>query len=160
MFKQASWIEKLQLSKHIEGGYYTQSYISDSEYKTLDGEKRAIASSIYFLLEDTDFSAFHRLKSDEIWNFHYGAVFTIAAIDLEGELHFFELGVDLEKGQYPQVVIPKGWIFGSYTTSGFGVCGCVVAPGFEYEDFELFTQKTLLLEYPKHEEIIKRLTRK
>jgi uncharacterized protein len=38
--------------------------------------------------------------------------------------------------------------------------GCMVSPGFEFRDFELFTQDELLEKYPQHQEIIMKLAYK
>ncbi len=60
----------------------------------------------------------------------------------------------------PQVLVPRGSIFGSaMNNEGFSLVGCMVSPGFEFEDFKLFTRKELLDKYPQHESIIKKLTR-
>ena len=71
-----------------------------------------------------------------------------------------KLGLDLEKGEVPQVLVPKGMIFGSaMEEEGFSLVGCMVSPCFKYEEFELFDRKELLEKYPEHREVILRLTR-
>ncbi|WP_428637194.1 cupin domain-containing protein, partial [Shewanella sp.] len=60
----------------------------------------------------------------------------------------------------PQFLVPKGCIFGSAMNNpGFSLVGCMVSPGFTFEDFELFERQTLLNAYPQHRQIIERLTR-
>ena len=153
------FIEHLGLEQHIEGGAFVNTYASDYSITDRNGNQRPSSTSIYFLIDEGDFSAFHRLQSDEIWYYHYGSSFTIAAIDLEGTLHLFKLGPNLVAGEQLQITVPRGWIFGSYVETGFGVCGCMVTPGFDFADFELFTAATLLEKYPQHHTIIKKLTR-
>ena len=64
-------------------------------------------------------------------------------------------------GQKLQFTVPAGVVFGSTIESDneedFAIVSCSVTPGFEYEDFELYTQDELLEKYPEHEEIICRL---
>ena len=147
-------VKELDLVPHIEGGYFKEMYASEV---SLDGN--SIATSIYFLLEAGNFSALHRLSNDEMWFFHSGSPLTIAMIDLEGKAKSIKLGLDLEKGEVPFFTVPKHWIFGSYVDQGYALVSCVVAPGFTYEDFELFNRDDLLNEYPDHGELIHKLTR-
>ncbi len=160
------WIDKLNLQPHPEGGYYREVYRS-AEYIPQSGlperyeKAHVFATSIFFLLPGTDFSALHRLRSDEIWHFYAGSALTITMIDQEGNLEQTVLGNNPEKGESLQAVIPHGVWFGARVNDaeGFALAGCTVAPGFEFEDFELGNRRKLLAEFPQHSEIIKRLTR-
>lgn len=150
------FIEKLNMEKHIEGGYFKQTFVSKDDAN----ETRKLYSSIYFLLEEGDVSNFHRLTADEMWYFHGGSSLTIYMINHEGELIEKKLGLNIEKGEEPQVLVPKGYIFGSaMNDEGFSLVGCMVSPQFQFEDFELFERQSLLNMYPKHKEIIEKLTR-
>jgi len=159
------WISKLELEAHPEGGYFKATYqsnekITNNELSVQFNGQRLLYTSIYFLLESHDVSHFHRLKSDELWYFHAGSSLTIHVIDEEGIYNEVKLGLDLENGEVPQFLVPKNSIFGSSVMEKetFSLVGCMVSPGFEFEDFELFTQDELLSKYPDHEEIIKKLT--
>lgn len=155
------YISKLGLEPHPEGGYFkrtfeSQEQITDQEL-TVDFEgKRMLYTSIYFLLTSNDVSHFHRLQSDELWYYHAGSPLSVHMIDENGEYTEYKLGLDLENGEVPQVLVPKNTIFGSSVKDRetFSLVGCMVSPGFEYQDFELFTQEELLLKYPEHKEII------
>lgn len=155
------YISKLGLEPHPEGGYFkrtfeSQEQITDQEL-TVDFEgKRMLYTSIYFLLTSNDVSHFHRLQSDELWYYHAGSPLSVHMIDENGEYTEYKLGLDLENGEVPQVLVPKNTIFGSSVQDRetFSLVGCMVSPGFEYQDFELFTQEELLLKYPEHKEII------
>lgn len=158
------WIEKLKLEKHPEGGYYSQSYksletVKDSELSvTFDGE-RPLATSIYFLLKAGEVSRFHRLVSDEIWYYHAGSSLTITCIEKGGRLAAKKLGLDMERGELPQVVIPAGTIYGAALGGdGYSLVGCMVSPGFDFADFELLNRDELLKQYPEHQEVIRLLT--
>ncbi|WP_434304007.1 cupin domain-containing protein [Clostridium botulinum] len=159
------FIEKLDMTAHPEGGYYKESFISaenitDSDLTTTFDDKRILWTSIYFLLRNGEVSNFHRLKSDEMWYYHSGSPLTIYMITPEGELITEQLGLDIEKGEKPQVLVPKNYIFGSaMNNKGYALVGCMVSPGFEFRDFELFERNTLLNLYPKYKETIEKLTR-
>ncbi|HAR85064.1 cupin domain-containing protein [Clostridium sulfidigenes] len=150
------YIEKLDMTPHVEGGYFKQSVLSEDSFR----KDKKLFSSIYFLLETGEVSHFHRLTSDEMWYYHDGQPLTIYMITPEGELITKQLGLDVEKGEVPQVLVPKGYIFGSsMNNDGFALVGCMVAPAFTFDDFELFERRDLLNMYPNLEDIIKKLTR-
>nr|WP_223699997.1 cupin domain-containing protein [Sutcliffiella deserti] len=158
------WITKLDLKPHPEGGFYKQTFLSeeritDKELSVRFNGTRRLYSSIYFLLTDKNISHFHRLKSDEVWYYHGGSSFTVHVIHENGEYRKYKLGLNLEKGEVPQAIVPKNAIFGSTVeeSDAFSLVGCMVSPGFEFEDFELLTQDDLLIQFPEHEDIIKKL---
>jgi len=164
MDKINKWVKNLKMTEHPEGGYYSVEYVSPHRITaegldvSFDGT-RALSSSIYFLIDEGNVSNFHRLKADEIWYYHDGEPLTIAMITENGEYISYELGLDFEKGQRPQVLVPAGCIFGSYPKSGYSLVSCMVSYAFEFEDFELFDRQDLLNQYPEHKEIIEKLTR-
>ncbi len=95
-----------------------------------------------------------------MWYYHSGSPLTIYMITPKGELITEQLGLDIEKGEKPQVLVPKNYIFGSaMNNKGYALVGCMVSPGFEFRDFELFERDTLLNLYPKYKETIEKLTR-
>jgi uncharacterized protein len=143
------WIETLQLAKHPEGGYYRETYRSERQT-----EGRAYSTAIYFLLPANEFSALHRLKSNEVWHFYAGNELTIHLIDSEGTYATKRIGVDSF-----QAVVPAGYWFGATVEQGYALVGCTVSPGFEFCDFELASRAALLRQFPRHRNIIERLTR-
>lgn len=158
------YVSKLGLEPHPEGGYYKRTF--ESQEQTSDQElsvnfegTRKLYTSIYFLLGSHDISHFHRLKSDELWYYHAGSPLTIHVIDENGEYKAHKLGINLEQGEVPQILVPKNSIFGSSVMDEdtFSLVGCMVSPGFEFRDFEMFTQDQLLATYPEHKEIIMKL---
>lgn len=147
------FIETLQLQPHPEGGYYFETYQSE-----LQVEGKKLYTSIYFLLEAGNISHFHRIQSDELWYFHAGDALTIHMIDSDGRYQSVKLGLDVKKGEVPQYLVPKNTIFAS-TVEGedeWSLVGCMVAPGFTFEDFELFAQDELMQWYPEHHAIIEK----
>ena len=150
------YIKNLEMIPHVEGGYFKESFLSEDNVR----ENKKLWSSMYFLLRTGEVSNFHRLKSDELWYYHDGEALTIYMITPEGDFITKQLGTDIENGESPQVLVPKGYIFGSaMNKEGFSLVGCMVAPAFEYEEFELFEREYLLNLYPKYKDIILKLTR-
>jgi len=160
------WIEKLRLDPHPEGGYFRQTYRSEvviarEALPAGFSGARAVSTAIYFLLEGEGFSAFHRLRSDEVWHFYAGEPLLVQVIDPEGNYSRILLGSDPGAGQVLQAVVRAGCWFASHVSDwkSFAVVGCTVAPGFEFEDFELGKREELVARYPQHRELIERLTR-
>jgi predicted cupin superfamily sugar epimerase len=170
------WIEKLGLAPHPEGGYFRQTYKSGL---VIPGNAlshpgaRAASTAIYFLLERENFSAFHRLRSDEMWHFYAGSPLTVHVISPAGAYSNVVLGSDPEAGQVFQAVVLAGCWFGAEGAKNshfsqnrremghplFSLVGCTVAPGFEFDDFEMATREELIKAYPQHADVIRRLTR-
>jgi predicted cupin superfamily sugar epimerase len=150
------WIEKLAMKPHPEGGYYCESFKSPSQITSPEGKVRSTATSIFYLLEEGDKSHFHRLSADEVWYFHAGDPADIHFITPDGEYYIERIGfVD-----NLQVIIPKGHHFGATLPedSTYVLVGCMVAPGFDFEDFELVPRAALLRKYPHHQQIIEELS--
>ena len=159
------WIDKLDLQRHPEGGYFRETFRSDrcirrdalsSEY---DGDRSA-QTAIYYLLSGDDRSKFHRLHSDEIWHFYAGSAITLYIILRDGKLQKIKLGSDPGNSEFPQAAINRGVWFGAKVDrrDSYALLGCTVAPGFEFNDFELASRDLLIKEYPEHRKIIEDLT--
>jgi uncharacterized protein len=158
------WINHLNLLPHPEGGYYKEMYrssevISSSALPDRFEGDRHFSTAIYFLLRSEDRSVFHRIKTDEVWHFYQGSTLLIYVLH-PNELKIFKLGSDLENGESLQVVIPANCWFGALVEKpeSFALCGCTVAPGFDFNDFEMAKREDLLAAYPNEREIIQRLT--
>ncbi|WP_153733434.1 cupin domain-containing protein [Sporosarcina obsidiansis] len=153
------WIRNLELEPHPEGGFYKSTYRSGFVSEFTQGE-RPLYTSIYFLLRSQDVSHFHRLQSDEIWYFHGGSSLTVHMITPDGQYEEVALGLDIKNGEVPQFIVSKHTIFGSSVKgeNTFSLVGCMVSPGFDFADFELFDQEELLSQYPEYHEVIKKLT--
>ena len=159
-------IQKYNLEPHPEGGWYKQTYKSNEQIapEALPerfSARRAFSTAIYFLLERGNFSAFHRIKSDECWHFYAGEPLFIYIIEQTGELKIISLGNDHEKGQSFQYVVPANCWFASRPAPESEYCfvGCTVSPGFEFDDFELANATELSTIYPQHKPIIIELCR-
>jgi len=160
------WIKKLNLQEHAEGGYFKEFYRSEDYFSVqppYEDETRSASTSIYYLLKKNQFSAFHKIRSDEIWHYYAGDEITLYIIDEQGILSQEKLGNPLihSSAARPQVLIKNGFWFAARIENGNDYCllGCTVSPGFEYQDFVLAERKDLLINFPEYKEIIKSLTR-
>lgn len=153
------WIRRLGMTPHPEGGYCKEEYRPDS-WQPVDGipAGKRVLTTIYYLLEKDEFSAFHRIKSPESWFFHKGAPLLIYSFE-GGKLVCRELS-DQESGALQITIEPGVWFAARLKEAqGFALVSCAVAPGFEYKDFELADRNALLSEYPDYEKEISVLTR-
>jgi uncharacterized protein len=160
----ARWITRLNLAPHPEGGWYRQTYrssllVSRAALPGYSGD-RVAATAIYFLLSADEFSALHRLRSDEVWHFYAGSPLVVHVIDSGGAYRQILLGSDPDLGQAFQAMVPGGCWFGSSLLHprSFALVGCTVAPGFEFADFEMARRAELVSLYPEHRDVITRLT--
>lgn len=167
MIKSAQyWIDKLNLIAHPEGGYYRETYRSELSIprEALPPEfngPRLVSTAIYFLLDGKDFSAFHRLRSDELWHFYSGSPITVHVIEPDGGYSEIQLGNDPDAGAVLQAVVKAGRWFASRVgdPGSFALAGCTVAPGFDFADLELGKRAELVRLYPQHRNLIESLTR-
>lgn len=161
-----TWIEHLGLQQHIEGGWYREVYRSALSFQddhlsaSFDGPRSA-CTHIYFLLEQGNFSAFHRIRSDELWHFYDGDPIIVYEINETGGLEEHLLGSDPNKSQSPFCIIRAGSWFASRVAGDgdYGLVGCSVSPGFDFTDFELATRSDLTRQFPQHVELIQALCR-
>jgi len=160
------WVEKLNLQPHPEGGFFKETYrsheiIPQAALPERFSGDRVFATSIYFLLSKDDFSAFHRIKQDELWHFYDGTSLTIHIINLDGSYSTTKFGKNFDEGESPQVVVKAGCFFAAEINDkeSFSLAGCTVAPGFDFADFEIPNRDSLIELFPQHVEIIKKFTR-
>lgn len=152
-------VKSLNLKAHPEGGFYSEMYRSDLPFQNKDGDERSLVTSIYFLLRSEDVSHFHRIKSDELWFWHEGSPLSVHLLGGNGH-EILKLGPVDGLGSFPQHLVKADTIFGSSVDrlDSYALVSCVVAPGFDFRDFELFKTEDLLPIYPEAEEIIRKLT--
>lgn len=156
----AQLVETLGLSPHPEGGYFRETWRSRLELHGLPhGAPRAASTAIYFLLPSGSFSAFHRVASDEVWHHYDGDPVELHLVE-DGVHRVVVLGRDLVRGERPQHVVPAGaWQAAVAIGDRWALCGCTVAPGFDFADFQMPSREELLQLLPAHSEIVTRLTR-
>jgi len=146
----AAIIEKFELEPHPEGGFYTRTFAAEN----------SAYSSILFLLTEGNFSAFHRLTSDEQWNWYYGDAVHIHEIDTSGSYCKNVLSNHDTDYRFQHIVKAGNWFASECIGKhGFALCGCTVVPAFCFDDFRLAERQLLLNQFPEHASVISRLTR-
>ena len=140
MRSASDWIDKLQLVKHPEGGYYQEPIAAQKKKshrracRSIYWIARAFSTAIYFLLQAGQISVLHRIKSDEVWHFYDGGSLTIHVLDHHGNYVPIRLGGDRER----QAVVMAGCWFGAEVTEGdYVLANCTIALGFDFHDFEM-----------------------
>lgn len=158
------FINHMNLQSHPEGGYFKETYraaefiAAEALPARFEGE-RSFSTAIYYLLEQGAFSAFHRIKSDECWHFYAGETLLIHVIENDGKYYCVKLGQDVVAGETFQFVVPATAWFAAEPAenTSFSLVGCTVAPGFDFTDFEMADQQTLLTKFPARKDVINRL---
>lgn len=159
-------IQHLELQPHPEGGFYKEIYRSEGTIKAeclpppFDGT-RHYCTSIYYLLQRGDFSAFHRIKSDELWHFYAGGPLMLHLLH---ETHGYQrlvLGNNLAEGSRFFILMPAGIWFAAEPAESteFTLAGCTVSPGFDFRDFEMAKKENLVLRFPEQRDLIEHLCR-
>ena len=143
-------VRRLGLLPHPEGGYYRETYRSPLTLDLPDGRRRAASTAIHYLLPSGARSTWHRVASDEVWHHYDGDAL---------RLHLLGMGTRRLWSRDPQTVVPAGVWQAAEPEDGAVLCGCTVAPGFEFADFELGGAAELVAAYPDQEALIRRLAR-
>jgi uncharacterized protein len=153
-------IRALGLTPHPEGGFFREAYRAALLPDGPQRERRSAATAIYFLIPAGTFSAFHRVAgADELWHHYAGDPVELHTLE-EGEHRVALLGSDLEAGERPQRIVPAGVLQAARVQRGeYALCGCTVAPGFEFTDLTIPARGELLAAFPQHQRIIRELTR-
>jgi uncharacterized protein len=152
----------------VEGCWYKITYtsadrIAASALPARYGSSRVAGGAIYALVTREDFSAMHKLKTDEIWHFYAGDPIDLLLLHPDGRSEVVVLGSDLLAGQQPQYTVPAGvWMGARPAKAGaeaYGFFGTTMAPGFDYDDFEPGYRDELQQRYPAQAALIAELTR-
>jgi predicted cupin superfamily sugar epimerase/quercetin dioxygenase-like cupin family protein len=152
-----------------EGAWFGVTYTSNDRIDgaglpaRYGGQSRRVSSAIVALETPRDFSALHRLQSDEVWHFYSGTPLTMLLLYPDGHGETVTLGANVGAGQLPQVTVPRGVWQGSMPRSDapgtYAFFGTQVSPGFESADFEIGYRDELRRAYPAFAALIGRLTR-
>lgn len=144
----------LGLAAHPEGGWYRETWRSAGHaWVDRGGERvaRSSATSIHFLLRRGERSHLHRIQSDELWIWQGGGVTHIYVLERDGVVRTIRLGPPGADGCVSQAVVEAGLWFASEPApeTEFALTACVVAPGFEFSEFEMADGGLLSAEYPE-----------
>lgn len=152
-------INHLDLQPHPEGGFYREVFRSEQEVD-FNGQSRRAATSIYYLLSQGDYSAWHCIDADETWYFLAGQPLQLHVLSEEGGLTTRLLGNPLIQGgaTFQHTVTAGCWFAAEPAPdSDYALVACSVAPGFEFEGFRLATERDLALAAQRHGAWLKRL---
>jgi predicted cupin superfamily sugar epimerase len=127
-------IELLGLKPHPEGGHFKETFRDFGPPPAgRDGHVgRSSSTAIYFLLKAGEVSRWHRVDAAEVWHFYRGA-----PLELKIGKQTYILGPEIEEAQAPQIVVPAGAWQAARSLGDYTLVGCTVAPGFEFEHFEM-----------------------
>ncbi|MBX9824544.1 MAG: cupin domain-containing protein [Xanthobacteraceae bacterium] len=124
-------IRALELKPHPEGGHYRETF---RDPRTVEG--RAASTAIYFLLRRGERSHWHRIDAAEAWHWYAGSALELK-VNTDGATQTLRLGTDLAAGERPQTVVPAEAWQAAESLGDWTLCGCTVAPGFEFKNFVL-----------------------
>ncbi len=163
--KIEKYIQQLSLLPHPEGGFFMENFRSPGTIPAslmqdgLEGE-RNFSTSIYYLLGPGEYSKFHKIRQEEVWHYYDGSCALQIYILEKGDLRIEKLGRNQDEEENFQVVVPANCWFAAVPEDkeGFILTGCTVAPGFDFNDFEIGDSVDLLSKYPQHALVINKLT--
>jgi predicted cupin superfamily sugar epimerase len=159
--------KRLRLQPHpAEGGYFVETYrsqhqIAQAALPSAYPGDRSVSTAIYYMLTPDNFSAMHRLRGDEIFHFYLGDPVQLLQLRADGVCEVITLGQDIAAGMHLQHVVPAGAWQGSRLARGakYALLGTTVAPGFDFQDFEVGERNSLMAEFPQYANLIRQLTR-
>jgi len=155
----AGLIARYNLKPHPEGGWFAEVHRSLHSVGTpagYPGERTAL-TAIYFLLCEGDFSAFHSVTSEEVWIHLAGAPLELALLDHAPRL--LNLSAPGQGGE-PLLVVPPGVPQAARSLGPYTLTSCLVAPGFDFDDFRMPSATELIDTYPDSSALIRRFTRR
>jgi len=137
-------IRLLALEPHPEGGHFRETfrdapppYPPPHAGEGREGVGRAASTAIYFLLARGERSHWHRIDATNIWHWYAGAPLTLEIAAGTERIERLTLGSDLAAGEQPQAVVAAHAWQAAQSLGDWTLCGCTVAPGFDFSGFEL-----------------------
>jgi uncharacterized protein len=143
MSELPDWAQRLDLSPHPEGGWFRETWRSrlmtpQSALPPDYAGARSAGTAILFLLMPGQQSAWHTVRSAELWLYHRGSplLLEVGAEQASAATHL--LGADIAAAESPQFVVPEGhWQRARPRDDEPSLVSCVVVPGFDFADFAL-----------------------
>lgn len=152
-------VVELGLAPHPEGGYYRETWRSPARVVTPRGERSAL-TVIHYLLPAGAVSAFHRVHADEAWHHAGGDPLELHVIDPSGAHAVHRLGPPDGHGAVTHAVVPAGaWQAARPLGTRHAIASCSVAPGFDFDDFEMARAEQLIALRPELEPLVRALCR-
>ncbi|HEX2541344.1 MAG TPA: cupin domain-containing protein [Caldimonas sp.] len=144
--RAAELIRALQLQPHPEGGHFREVFRSPASVRPDDERPgRSALTTIDFLLARGERSAWHRVRSDEVWHLLEGGPLrlwlmpptldAVQAVTLER--------VDVAQGTAPRHAVPAQCWQAAEPLGDFAYVGATVGPGFDFADFDFLRTDTV-----------------
>ena len=126
------------LQAHPEGGRYAERFRSTMHVRhpKLDAQ-RAAATLIQFHLQAGEFSAWHRVASEEMWLHTEGDGIELLQWDGAGAVKRQRIGATSLSASTTWAIIPANIWQAARPLGNSELVHCVVAPGFDFADFEM-----------------------
>jgi predicted cupin superfamily sugar epimerase len=126
-------IAALGMRPHPEGGWYVETWRAPS----VDGARPA-ASAILFLLASGERSSWHRVDAAEIWQHSAGDDLELLVWeDGAPEVRAHRLSGAIGVERVVQAAVSAGAWQSAHSLGAWTLMGCIVAPAFEFDGFEL-----------------------
>jgi len=159
MITADSLVHLLDLAPHPEGGHYREVYRSSLAVQVPGRSvQRDALTAIHFLLRSGEASRWHRVSSDEVWHHSTGEPVELLLLDPGLEQARRVVLGPMDLGHAPFHVVPAGWWQAARPLGSFGLCTCLVAPGFDFADFTFMTdpaqQQHLRARWPHWAELL------
>ncbi|MGI9162412.1 MAG: cupin domain-containing protein [Mycobacterium sp.] len=138
-----AWVRRLDLAPHPEGGWFRETWRSEVTLRSpalpdhYDGPRSA-GTAILFVLMPGQQSAWHAVRSAELWMYHRGSPLELEIGEGLESTTRMQLGPDIDAGEQPQILVPPGhWQRARPLGEEPSQVSCVVVPGFDFADFSL-----------------------
>ena len=134
--RAAELVALLNLQPHPEGGFYREVFRSTQAVQPDDSRGvRSALTTIDFLLERGQFSAWHRVASDEAWHLLEGGPLRLWLMPPQlDSVVSVDLGA-VVAAHAPRHVVPAGWWQAAEPVGDLVLVGATVGPGFDFADF-------------------------
>lgn len=143
MTELPDWARQLDLVPHPEGGWFRETWrsellVGESVLPPSYAGPRNAGTAILFLLMPGQQSAWHTVRSAEVWLYHRGSPLELEVGQERATATMHLLGGAVEAGEQPQFVVPPGhWQRARPRDDQPTLVSCIVVPGFDFADFAL-----------------------
>jgi predicted cupin superfamily sugar epimerase len=140
--RAAELISTLKLKPHPEGGHYREVFRSTQQVAAVDGRTRSALTSIDFLLASGQFSAWHRVASDEVWHLLEGGPLRLWLMPPACDRVEQVVLASVDASRTPRHTVPAGWWQAAEPLDAYAYVAATVGPGFDFADFSFLRADT------------------
>jgi len=134
--RAAELVNTLKLQPHPEGGFFRETFRSADSVAPQDGRgPRSALTTIDFLLARGQFSAWHRVASDEVWHLLEGGPLRLWLMPPTlDRVESVELAA-VSRTTAPRHTVSAQWWQAAEPLGDYAYVGATVGPGFDFADF-------------------------